>query len=68
MSDFGELQVIVEYKDSRDMERLSDKISDLIDYKFDETLSLVSCDRWNPMSGNEWELENVEKEFPQEEE
>ena len=63
MSEFAESQLIVEYKDPK----LINDISDLIDKKYDGLLYEVRCRDWNQMSGNEFELQGVEREFPLEE-
>tara|TARA_Y100000592_G_C5296770_1_gene233510 strand:- start:170 stop:382 length:213 start_codon:yes stop_codon:yes gene_type:complete len=67
MSEFAESQLIVEYKDPKVMDQLINDISDLIDKKYDGLLYEVRCRDWNQMSGNEFELQGVEREFPLEE-
>ena len=67
MSEFAESQLIVEYKDPKIMDQLINDISDLIDKKYDGLLYEVRCRDWNQMSGNEFELQGVEREFPLEE-
>ena len=67
MSEFAESQLIVEYKDPKVMDQLINDISDLIDKKYDGLLYEVRCRDWNQMSGNEFELQGVVREFPLEE-
>ena len=67
MSEFAESQLIVEYKDPKVMDQLINDISDLIDKKYDGLLYEVRCRDWNQMSGNEFELQGFEREFPLEE-
>ena len=66
MSEFAESQLIVEYKDPKVVDQLLSDISDLINEKYDGLLYEVRCHDWSPMSGSEFELQGVEREYPPE--